>query len=347
MSMIFLKYEMKGIFRGHPPILEDLGTSKIRLEKSQMERLGITQGDFVRVTGSRSTGAICHEIKDDFKLENDSEIICIPESSKLPQARLSDLIWTNVGNRGDGTTQVQIEKIPQNIAQKVRIVNRMDMSKKFDAYRLTGLVVCTNDMFRFSDPDPEKNINLFVEQVIPNEYSQITKDTQIEVSDESKPFPVNHPKLKNIKKVIPIAKQINTDLIQIIIPSIEIFDDGLRFNIYVNGKINQEEFANGHVSINVKMTDDLGHNYEIIPISQSGSSSHDGFEFHWTALDNPINQNAKNITITISELVIQAHFSPPRPMKPSNITAYNYSKIGKFPSFMIISGPWVVTADID
>ena len=89
-----------GMFRIFPPSPDDLLSTTIRIEKSQMERLGIKTGEIVKVTGTRTTAATCLPIEDGFSIPSDPNITYLENSPVLPQARPGGITMENLNHRG-------------------------------------------------------------------------------------------------------------------------------------------------------------------------------------------------------------------------------------------------------
>ncbi len=305
--------------------------------------MGIKQGDIVKVTGTKSTGAVCLEIDDSLKVYNDPEIIYTSKSGILPQARVSDLVLTNIGSVGQGLAPIEIQKIPYTVAKSVTLIPLEFDEKKFEKARLEGLVVCKNDRIYFHD----QNLGFFVDCVEPNDYAIITKDTKIEFQKKAVPqFQI--PKITKLKKVIPIVKNISEEFVDIVIPSLEAYDDGCRFYVYLKGRYgNNIKFSGGHTSLNgTTLQDNLGNLYDIFSFGGGGSSSQDEFSFDFSFISGPINQKAKELTITIKEISIQSTLVCP-PSSGSEMRDFRYSPNNPSPSFLIISGPWQATVKME
>ena len=356
-----------GIFRIFPPSPDDLLSTTIRIEKSQMERLGIKTGEIVKITGTRTTAATCLPIENGFSMPSDPDITYLENSHVLPQARPGGITMENLNHRGgEGLGQVKIEKTTSSIAEKISLirVGKMQPNRsQFDESKLFGLVATKDDRIYFRDEDYQLNFGCTVKDVQPEGFCVIDKDTILEFSDDlprqKRIRPVNRGEFNTLIKVIPISYQTKMDIFTLTIPSLEIYEEGLRYHLYIKGTYGEDNlnFMHSHVTSDVTVRDDLGNQYEIVVRGGGGSSGPNGFEYKWEGIVPPINENAKEIVLTIHEIRWQASMQnpptmqqPTKDMRRSNISFQSrkiyrqprYSEIEKFPPSMICSGPWEV-----
>ena len=343
-------------FRVYPPLVDDLDTTIVRIEHSQMQRLGIKEGDTVRVTGTANTGAICSSIENDFRISNDSDIFYLSENAQvLPQLRPSNFVAENMADHsGAGLIPAKIEKIFDGTmpARKVTLMSlgsNSDISQ-FDKSKLNKAIVCKNNRFHFRDAEPRSNFAFQVTDVEPEDYTQINSETIIEFTKtkiDRLHSILNDNNFENLTKVIPITYQEKKHNVDVTIPSIEVFNGGFRFYVYVRGKFEIEnQIPNGHTSIIVSMQDNIGTFYLLQSKGGGGSHSPMGFDLKYEYRGKTFNPESSKFTITVEEIIIQEQF--PRPdmtvrQKRNNMmrgTKEEYQNIEKFPSFYIISGPW-------
>lgn len=345
-------------YRIHPILADDFDTTTVRIEKSQMQRLGINEGDTVKVMGTKSAGAICRSIDDGFKLPSDSDIIYASKNAAiLPQLRPSNFVAENItDHRGSGVIPITLEKIWDG-ALAASKVSLMPLSSgtntgNFDKNKLNKAIVCKNNRFHFRDSDPRKNFGFLVTGVEPSDYSQIIKDTEIEfVPTDPNIIHSSYGvlKLERLQNVVPIVYEATLENVTVTIPSLEIFDTGIRFYVYIKGDYgNGKTFPNGHTSVIVTLHDEVGNMYAVTSNGGGGSQSPTGFEFNYNFHASLLKQDVKQLTITIKEIIIQEQFPRPgndmmRPNRMMSGTKEEYARIKKFPSFFIISGPWQVT----
>lgn len=340
---------LKKSFRPYPPLQEDFNTSIIRIESSQMRELGINPGDVVRVTGVRSTGAICMPIEDGYKQPSDSTITYLSESGIiLPQARISNIVALNTNN--EGASVVEIEKVAQSTPAQRVIFTTLDarcIEKSLDKDRFVGLVVCKGDRIIFNDDEePALSCLFWVTDTYPNDFSIIDKGTKIEfiaqslTRDELKSLNC-FAELEQLKSVIAIAKHVKAGTVDIIIPSIEIYDNGARFYIYLRGTYgSRQKFAGSPISFALTAKDNIGNLYAVHTGGGGGSSSPDGFNYNWSCILAPkINSDAKELTITLKEILIQAPF-PPHFKASGSERRLMVSAENRYPDMLVLPGPW-------
>lgn len=344
-------------FRMLPPTVDDLDTTIVRIEKSNMKKIGLRDGDTVKITGMRSSGAVCYAINDGFKMSNDSEITYLSNNPViLPSIRVGNFVGQNINRHGSGLIPLSVEKISDGTipASKVCLMSLSSgsVNENFDKSKLDALIVCKNDRLRFQDPVKTNNFGFIITCVEPADYSQITNDTIIEFAEINPNIihsSFNGTKLKKLQTVIPITYQETLNNVEVTIPSFEIYDTGIRFYLYVKSNFEQQPpFQNGPTSVVVTLEDDLGNLYELIRHGGGGSSSPNSFEYKHDFHCKPLHPDVKQITITLHEILIQESFPRENPRSHRQRmqmtgTKDEYASIDKFPSFFIISGPWKTT----
>jgi hypothetical protein len=93
---------LKKSSRTFPSSLQDIEKTIIRIEQDQMTLLGINSSYVVKFTWLKTTVAFYLPLESGFKKPNDSKITYMTKSAILPQARMSDIVSSNVGNQGMG-----------------------------------------------------------------------------------------------------------------------------------------------------------------------------------------------------------------------------------------------------
>lgn len=337
---------MNNTFRISPSLSNYYEKSTVRIGPEQMKSLGINEGDFVKVTGTKSTGAICLPMANDN--QNSSNIVYLSKSGIFPLVQVTQHVVQNIGIH-PGLSLIQIEKIQSNLAQRVSLVslNGEFDEMKLDKSKLADLVVYKQNRIYLTDANPQNNYAFLVTSVRPDTFAKITNNTKIEFQKEapSQMLLLFHiPKLTRLKQVIPIVRQISTESLEITIPSLEIYDDGVRIYCYLKGTYpNYPEFSGGHILMKeIRLQDDMGNDYEIVSSGGAGSSSSDGFDFSWSFVGPAVFPEAKEMILTIQEIQIQEPFNCPMPVSDNTMTEFRYSKDTKLPSFLIISGPWQI-----
>lgn len=332
--------------------VDDYDTSVIRIEKNRMQKIGIHEGDTVKISGAQSTGAICRSVDDGYVIPNDSEITYLNVNPViLPQIRASNLVLQNINRHGAGLIPVTVEKIHDGtvpaISVCIMLLNSDPDSAKIGTKKVERLIVSKDDQFTFHDAEPQNNFRCLITRVEPADYSQITRDTKIEFVSANinvRRSSFGGPVLEKLQDVIPIVYEETQNNVNVMIPSIEIFDTGFRFFIYTKSNFGRnQEVLSGSISVVVTMEDDAGNSYEFNSNGSGGTHSAEGFEYKHEFHGKPFNLDAKSITITLHEILIQERFprgDPSFRQKPIRATKFEYAKIDKFPSFFIIQGPW-------
>ena len=338
--------------------VDDYDTSVVRIEKSRMQKLGICDGDTVKISGVQSTGAICHSVEDGYVIPNDSEITYLNENPIiLPQIRASNLVLQNINRHGAGLIPVTVEKIHDKTISASRVqmmlLNSHDATK-IRTEKLDKLIISKDDRFMFHEAEPQNNFGCIITSVEPADYRQITKDTKIEfvsVNPNVLRSSFGGPILEKLQDVIPIVYEETRNKVNVMIPSIEIFDTGFRFYLYIKGSFDSDQVnQGGHVSVLVTLEDDIGNSYDLSSHGGGGTHSHEGFEYRHEFHGKPFEHDTKNLTITLHEILMQESFPSGNPSfgrKPMRATKFEYSKIDRFPSFFIIQGPWKTTFALD
>ncbi len=332
--------------------VDDYDTSVVRIEKSRMQEIGIREGDTVKISGVKSTGAICRSVDDGYVIPNDSEITYLNDDPViLPQIRASNLVLQNINRHGAGLIPITVEKIHDGTVPASRVcmmlLNPNPDTSKIGTEKTDGLVVSKDDRFMFHDTGPQNNFGCLITSVEPADCSQITKDTDLEfvsVNPDVLRSSSGGPVLEKLQDVIPIVYEEDRNNVNVMIPSIEIFDTGFRFYLYIKSNFDSNQMnQGGHVSVMVTLEDDLGNSYDLSSHGGGGSHSAEGFEYRHEFHGNPFEHNVKNITITLHEILMQERFPPGNASfgrKPMRATKFEYAKIDKFPSFSVIQGPW-------
>ncbi|MDE1770839.1 MAG: hypothetical protein KGI28_09875, partial [Thaumarchaeota archaeon] len=114
-------YTLTEYFRIQTSHPEDLGKTRIRMEKTRMQQLGIQKGDMVKMTGGKTAYAFCLPWDDNYDDQNERNFVCLDESSKnIPVIRVSDLTYSNLRNFHFGNL-VELQKSNAVKASKVTV----------------------------------------------------------------------------------------------------------------------------------------------------------------------------------------------------------------------------------
>lgn len=350
-------------FRPLPPMVDDLETTTIRIEKSQMRRLGINEGDTVKVTGAASTGAVCHSVEDGFKMSSDPDIFYSPEGrGVLPQLHAGGQVLRNLSPRDSvAFAPVSLEKICDGArpASRVSLMPRdsgVD-SVKLDREKLHGIVTCRGDEIRQLDPDAANGRMFMVTGVEPSDYAQITKDTEMDLV----PFDLDavHSQLgifkpEGLQDVVPIVYEERIGDVTLTIPSLEVYGNGVRFNVHAKGTHSvARRFTGGRPDIVTAMHDGAGNRHALFKLGGSGSNSPEEFEHDYEFFARPLPPGTRHLTITVREIVFMESFPRPdrrsrfRPGRVMRETREEYEQIAKFPSLLVLSGPWNATVRLN
>ena len=332
--------------------VDDYDTSVVRIEKSRMQEIGIREGDTVTISGGQSTGAICRSVDDGYVIPNDSKITYLNDNPViLPQIRASNLVLQNINRHGAGLIPITVKKIHDGTVSASRVcmmlLNSNPDISKIGAEKVDGLVVSKDDRFMFHDAERQNNFGCLITSVEPADYSQITKDTHLEFASANPDVlrsSAGGPILEKLQDVIPIVYEEDLNNVNVMIPSIEIFDTGFRFYLHIKSDFDSNQMnQGGHVSVMVTLEDDLGNSYDMSSHGGGGTHSVEGFEYRHEFHGRPFGSNVKSLTITLHEILMQERFPPGNASfgrKPMRATKSEYAKIDKFPSFSIIQGPW-------
>ena len=181
------------------------------------------------------------------------------------------------------------------------LLNSNPDTSKMVTEKVDGLIVSKDDRFMFHEAEPQNNFGCLITSVEPADYSQITKDTKIEfVSTNPNVLRSSFggPVLERLQDVIPIVYEETRNNVNVMIPSIEIFDTGFRFYLYVKNNLDSNHTVpNGHVSVMVTLEDDLGNSYDLSSHGGGGTHSNEGFEYRHEFHGKPFEPNVKSLTI--------------------------------------------------
>lgn len=340
-------------FRASAFPVEDYDTTNARIERGRMQEIGVRDGDTIKITGMKSSGAVCRPVEDGFRLPNDSDVTYLsPNPVILPEIRVSNLVAQNITGSGSGLIPVTVEKVHDGAVPADRVclmsLNSNQDDAGFGRGRLDKLVVCRNNRLYFRDAEPANSFGYQVTGVEPGDYSQITSDTAVEFVPANPAVvrsSLNVVALDRLTDVVPIVYQEDRNGVVVTIPSLEVFETGIRFFVYIKGGFDPKQaVSGGHMSTVVTLEDDLGRSYALGMHEGGGSYSDEGFEHKYEIRGSPVSPDAKRLTVTLHEIVIQEPFPRGDTSRRHMLgTRSEYSKIYKMPSFWIISGPWKAT----
>lgn len=255
-----------------------------------------------------------------------------------------------------------------------------DYQKRIDFEALHGVIVAKKD--RISAPiwtednrRPQQFSSIILDVTPESQDSiwSIGKNTQFDFEDASLDVFSRHapPRsgLYDLARVIPIVQKISIDEdITITIPSLEIYKNGSKINIYATERLHEiEEIAipdfqtgekkkmkrpvqilHGIPQLNMEIHDNLGNSYSVMPHGGSGGSGSSfpsgekDWEFYSTSemsilLTPLIGSNVKQITVTIKEVTWEnaMHMKLPR-TKPPHMRRREPNQV----QMSIATGPW-------
>jgi len=308
----------------------------VRIEKTQMEQLGIQKGDIVKIIGRKTAHAFCFPCDDDNINQNDRNFVCLDESSKnIPVIRISGLTHSNLGNFDFGNL-VELQKSSATKASKVIVkplyVLGTTEKKGFNLdWMEEQVVVSKGDHMAGSHHDPKKVPRFVVIGATPDSEAWIIdKTTQFEISDK---LPEDlHGMIRtggNLNSVIPVVQQIKGDDFEVTISAIEVYDNCMKIIMYVKDNIvHQEDWTSGLCTPAIKMWDDLGNHYQFNRYGARGGGTqfgdalwggphkHENFSEISLITTPTLDKRAKELNMSIEQLLWNVRKHPPRSLVP-------------------------------
>ena len=403
--MMMVKHNKDSIsFRIFHSDQEDKNKTIARIQPELMKKNRMEFGDILKISGQQSTFVVCLPL--DTKQptqQNIPEITFLNDSGKdIPQIFASDLVfpniklWSGIGScvtveKTELSTNMNSDKKKVTEASKVTFATvpwfaknmGKDYQKRIDFEILQDCIITKNDRVtapirtennqrpqQFSsiilDAKPESTENVW----------NIGKDTQFEFEDASLEVFSEHmpPRsgLHELLRVIPIVKKITVDDdIKITIPSLEIYENGSRLDIYATERLHKikeitmpdfhtrkemkmkqpVQRLHGIPHLNMEIHDNLGNSYSVMPGGRGGSggsgtsfpTGEKDWEFYSTSemsvlLMPLISPDAKQLTIIIKEMSWENHMHMQRlpPTKPPYMTKLEPNQT----RMTIATGPW-------
>src|SRR2546425_5246537 len=143
-----------------PGYTEDEGKTIVRMGKQEMERLGISSGEVVKVSGNRTTAALC--LVDDAKYQNSNElkIIYLNQPERVyPIARLANVVYQNARIIHGMGSLVKIDKMVSKVMEASKVILSTtkeaktvygnDYEKKIDFTKYLENIVSKGDTMNF------------------------------------------------------------------------------------------------------------------------------------------------------------------------------------------------------
>lgn len=300
---------------------EDSGKSHVRLAREHMEKLGIKNGDIVKILGTKITGARCFTLDPGYEQSFDANFIFLDETSKnVPFMRVSDTISFNVRGGGVGSL-VEVSRAEAVEASKIvlAIPKNINYEKEtLDLTKLDGHVVCKGDRVNISHTNSVHITPFVVHDAFPkHDFHMINKNTEFEFIEASQEDFHFIPELEKLRKVIPVIKQIKTEIFELTFPALEVYHTGVRFYLYVKEKLvpQRQEFGHPTLYPTVKIWDDLGNSYAVFRYQGQGGYSNNGTDFHYSMygiMIPSLDDNAKELNFVIQEISWHRMPSPSR-----------------------------------
>ncbi len=338
-----LTFRMRGLYD------EDSGKSHIRLDSTNMEKLGVKSGDVVKVFGTKTTGAKCFPMESSYKRAFDADFVFLDDTSKnIPMMRVSDIVSFNARG-GDAGSLMQVSKTKAVEAIKVTLATIREQFQyeeaNLDLVKLDGLVVCRGNRVNISHLDSSKMTPFSVRDASPQgDFHMIGKNTKFEFVEVTKDDFYQNPELEGLRKVIPSVKQIKTGIFELTFPALEVYDTGTRFYFYVKEKLvpTRQEFGHPTLYPTVKITDDLGNSYVVFRYQGQGGHSDDMIDFHYSMygiMVPPLASKAKELNFVIQEISWHRMPSPRSGVESGKRPAANFMTPVKM-TIEVLGGPW-------
>lgn len=330
----------------------DLGKTCVRIDEKHMQMLGVKSGDMVKISGCRTSGAVCLPLDLESKQSHVDVIYHDELSKKIPLIQLSNIVSCNIrgGNIGElvevsKATAVKAERIVLGINQTLFSYNKENLALD----KLDGLVVSKGDRVDIPHSDSMQTTPFQVLDANPfGDFYIINKNTRIEFSEIPKEaMHMQIPQLNKLINVIPVVKQIKSEIFTLTFPSIEIYDNGTKFIFYIHEKLplNQQPFGMAMGRPNIKAWDDLGNSYVVLAYEgHGGHSNMSDFHYGMSGTLVPPMDKAKELNLVIQEMFWQKIKNPSFVGSAENVgkepeTAFNYMTPAEM-IIEIISGPW-------
>ncbi|MDC8451321.1 MAG: hypothetical protein LV477_00265 [Candidatus Nitrosotalea sp.] len=321
---------MSQYFRMQIPHPDDLGTTRIRMEKTHMQKLGIHEGDIVKMIGGRTTYAFCITLDDDHYNPNEKNFVCLDEVSKnVPMIRVSDLTYSNLHNFHIGNL-VELQKSNAVKASKVLVkpIYPIEPNEKenFNLNWLYEQVIVSKGDRIIGRHDPKKTLGFFVIDASPPSDAWIVdKNTPVELSDK---IPENFIGMitrgGNLNSVIPVVQKIKGNDFEATISAIEVYDNCMKIIMYVKDSIvHQEDQTSGLCTPTIRMWDDLGNHYMFNRYGArsgggqfgdslwGGANKHDNFSEISLIVIPSLDKKAQELNISIEQLLWDIRKHPP------------------------------------
>ncbi|GEM_PF-3928307 len=281
-----------------PSHTEDFGKTVIRMEKHDMEKHGIKEGEVVRVSGNATTAATCHARDPDHIEPEGSNLEYLNKfQERYPTVRLANTVLSNARILGGMGSLVGISKLSpdERIAKALKVVFSTareakttygeDYEKRIDFTKYFGNVISRGDMMFLPISDSERrqhlsSVILDVEPPSDHGIWTVQNDTRFETREVARPgsYVANAEawRLTDLSRVVPIVKKMDImEDLKLTVPFLEIYENGSKIFFYLTERIHKIETVNvngnemkrpaqkvgGLPTANMKISDDLGNSY--------------------------------------------------------------------------------------
>lgn len=321
----------------------------VRIDEKYMQVLGVKSGDIVKISGSRTTGAICLPLDPESKQSHVDVIYHDESSKKIPPIQLGNIVCSNIrgGNVGE---LVEVSKAKAVEAERIVLGTIVTYTTENLALgKLEGLIVSKEDRVNIPHSDSHSITPFQVVNAIPaSDFWIIGKNTKIEFDKISADtfYNLYTLKLGKLINVIPVIKQISSKSFDLTFPSIEIYDNATRFNFYIKDRVdNPNKGVHANLRPTIKAWDDLGNSYVIEHWQGHGGhqSGTDDFEHEMSGILVPaLDHSARELNFVILEMIWQIMLMPSPGVAANKVqkdTAFNYMTPAEM-TIEIASGPW-------
>ncbi len=348
-------------FRIIPSHPDDLSKPYIRIPKEDMRRLGVSSGNVVCVTGTRRTAAICLPL-DGTVLPYDPKFNFVYNTkSIMPLVRPSDVVLKNVGEGIMPVVELEKAKTVM-LAENVTLASSRHISYKMehlDTKGLGGTPFTKGDRVRIKNLESDTRypfIDFTVIDASPVSYVHIISEmTKFHfVTSDSRTSHVHQP--YSPKKIIQIGNKISDRKIEIILESLEMYDDGFGIFLGIEYTFDEpREWVENNVHVMASVRDDLGSLYRFTNLRRGGSHRSDGNPHHskiGVMFAPPLNEDVGKITLEIGEiswtirqkkdLQILEDVNDVIRSEPTVVSVWQPHKS----HYMIATGPWSFVVDL-
>lgn len=296
--------------RAMPGYSEDAGKTIIRMKKQDMEKLGIDDGDIIRISANAATAAIClgidagHLEPDGTSLEHLNKFekdypIVRPSNVILSNAKVvgmgSLVEITRLGSKGETTKAL---KITLSTTKEAKATYGEDYEKRIDFTGHFGNIISRGDTITVPLSGSDRWSNFFgtVLDAEPSNSQHtwmVGDDTKFELRERADMRSHALPsdvlsRLTDLSRVVPIVKKVQiTDELQLTVPFLEMYENGSKIFFYLIERIHRIETLNvdGHEMrrpvqtidglplVNMKISDDRGNVYSCMRADGFGSGA--------------------------------------------------------------------------